>query len=1272
MNYTIVSLIGQGGMGSVYLAEHKYIKQQKVAIKVINKNMVNDFTREKLKEEAEHLASLNHPNIVHFLDYHIDEGGNIYLIMEYAEGLTLDRYIKEVSGLIVESRICPIFEPILDAVEYAHHGRKDKCIIHRDIKPANIVIDKDGQPKILDFGIATIVKRDTTVSDNMVMGTPSYMSPEQVKGEHLDERSDIYALGVVLHQMLTGRAPYDTTTLNEHEINERVVNEPLPRLQTYYKYISDKMQKVVDKATAKNREDRYQSCAEFKKALHNAVYPPKIARGVWVAAALAVVVVLGGTLWWWDYNRLKVRYYKDYVEQWGVPQGIGKLSADEMSHRNTTYRLEYRQRKLRRMSLVNGHGKIADHHDSEHMERSSDMQFYYGDNGKLTYVKILDRSGRVLYKKAYNDKLNTVIFQYDDENGTEFVLNANTLAFLKDPFANNAESSKGRISRYLLTYDDRGYVTKLEYAGVYNVKVGDAEGIFARAFKHDDKGRVIEECYLGYDGQPKATKGGLGIKRHAFAENDDWTETAYYTVDGKQSTDASGVPIVKLEYDKYGNRIKESYVNAQGELVLRTDVKSSGFVYKYNEWGDRVSQSYFGLDGKPCYGTDGLAKADWKFDDNGYVCEIAYFDVDGNPCMTTNGIARFVCRNDEHGNQLEQLYYDLNGELTLCSEGYARMVRKYNSQGVLTEEIAYGTDGTPVLRKDGTAGYRVTLNEKGMTEVLLCLGVDLEPVLCNEGYVSWRQEFDVRGNRTRIVFCQADCTTPMMQPEGYAGWKQIYDENGNVVEQSYFNDKNESCEDVNGVHRWVATYNDRGDCLSYRNYGLDGELVLQDGKAGEDYQFDERGNLLETKPIGVDGKPSSAYLIIRYKYDDHDNVVEEALFRANGKPGLNADNFHKRLSTYNNRNQVIERRYYGTDGKLINYKEDRFAIERCEYDDRGYVVLVAYFGKDEKPVACQAGWASSKAELDAQGRSVRQFFYDAKGKPTNPSKKIPEEFYKYDQWGNQNYMAAADGNGKLIDNPQTGWCIRRQVYDLRGNLLEEAYFNKKDRPVASKTIGCHKVKAVYNAAGDRTELSYFNADGSPSNGLYGYHREVDMYNDKRQLLSMAIYDAKGRATNGTAGFHRVDLTYNVDGVAVTRKYYTTAGALVVMQRWNGSEWVNVEQKPASVPSTSASSGNQGNWKQLVANMNKELPLDLGDEGKGLIIDSFKVTGSEACELVFKLPWSKYEISTSDLSTYSAAVEMFIDKMKSENLPSSVDIEGVLYDSKGRILYKVER
>ena len=106
LNYKIVSLIGSGGMGSVYLAEHKYIATQKAAIKVIKGDMVNDFTRASLKAEAQHLSSLNHQNIVRFLDYHIDDTGNIYLIMEYAEGMSLDKYIKKVTGLIVEEKIC--------------------------------------------------------------------------------------------------------------------------------------------------------------------------------------------------------------------------------------------------------------------------------------------------------------------------------------------------------------------------------------------------------------------------------------------------------------------------------------------------------------------------------------------------------------------------------------------------------------------------------------------------------------------------------------------------------------------------------------------------------------------------------------------------------------------------------------------------------------------------------------------------------------------------------------------------------------------------------------------------------------------------------------------------------------------------------------------------------------------------------------------------------------------------------------------------------------
>lgn len=278
LNYRIISLIGRGGMGDVYLAEHVVIRNEKVAIKIIKSNMVNDFTRRLLRDEAEHLAGLKHANIVSFNNYHTDAAGSIYLVMEYADGHNLENYIKKVSGLIVEDKIGPMFEPILDAVGYAHR----KKVLHRDIKPANVVITSEGVPMILDFGIAQIIKDQNDDNDtHFIMGTPAYMSPEQVRGEHLDERSDIYSLGVLLHHMLTGCCPYDTHSLSEAEINAKVTGEPLPRMRTFYKYVSDELQVVVDKATAKNPAERYPTCEEFKRELHETLYPQK--RASWLS-----------------------------------------------------------------------------------------------------------------------------------------------------------------------------------------------------------------------------------------------------------------------------------------------------------------------------------------------------------------------------------------------------------------------------------------------------------------------------------------------------------------------------------------------------------------------------------------------------------------------------------------------------------------------------------------------------------------------------------------------------------------------------------------------------------------------------------------------------------------------------------------------------------------------------------------------------------------------------------------------------------------------------
>ena len=291
LNYQLIRLLGRGGMGEVYLARNKNIEQY-VAVKALHPKYANNpMIRSRFKQEAVMLNSLNHPNIVKFLNFVENEYG-VLLIMEYVEGQTLEDFIMKKNGLIVEKKAYPIFTEILNAFSYAHqHG-----IIHRDIKPSNILLDRNGHVKIMDFGIAQIISEvnEKTIG-GMAMGTPAYMSPEQVFGQPLNQRSDIYSLGVLFHQMLTGRAPYDSTTMSEMEIKGHVVNEKLPRMKNYYPYISDGMQQVVDKATAKKPEGRFATCDEMFRAVKNVLAPEQKSRTpLYMAAAVVVLCLLIG------------------------------------------------------------------------------------------------------------------------------------------------------------------------------------------------------------------------------------------------------------------------------------------------------------------------------------------------------------------------------------------------------------------------------------------------------------------------------------------------------------------------------------------------------------------------------------------------------------------------------------------------------------------------------------------------------------------------------------------------------------------------------------------------------------------------------------------------------------------------------------------------------------------------------------------------------------------------------------------------------------------
>lgn len=264
-HYRIEKLLGEGGMGSVYLA--KDLKNNRlVAIKSLFSHLALQPTvLERFRHEASTMAGLHHLNVVQLHDF-IDNDG-LYLVMEYVEGEELSDYI--IRKPIAWEQAVEMFLQILDAVSYAHR----RGIIHRDLKPSNIMISKTGVVKVLDFGVAKLIDETspTLTRTGAKIGTVLYMSPEQIKGQPVDIRADIYSLGVTFFQMLTGESPYNLEQQNEFDISLCIVNNPLPRIQLTNNQLPEALQEIIDKATAKNPSDRYQSCYELAEALHTII-----------------------------------------------------------------------------------------------------------------------------------------------------------------------------------------------------------------------------------------------------------------------------------------------------------------------------------------------------------------------------------------------------------------------------------------------------------------------------------------------------------------------------------------------------------------------------------------------------------------------------------------------------------------------------------------------------------------------------------------------------------------------------------------------------------------------------------------------------------------------------------------------------------------------------------------------------------------------------------------------------------------------------------------
>ena len=264
--YRLDKKLGEGGMGEVWKGFHVVLERE-VAIKFLLPEIAKDKEAyQRFILEAKAVSKVKHPGVVEIYDMDITEDGEPYIVMEYLEGKELVELIKEQKQLD-EEQICNIMIQVAQCLIEVHK----QGIIHRDLKPENIFLLNDGGIKILDFGIARVKSQAKRITKTgRLIGTPYYMSPEQVKGMEVDERSDIYSLGVIMYEMFTGKVPFEGETV--HEIIAKILSFKYTPINKIRNEVKGGLDKVIEKAMAQDKEERFQNCTELVDALKSVLH----------------------------------------------------------------------------------------------------------------------------------------------------------------------------------------------------------------------------------------------------------------------------------------------------------------------------------------------------------------------------------------------------------------------------------------------------------------------------------------------------------------------------------------------------------------------------------------------------------------------------------------------------------------------------------------------------------------------------------------------------------------------------------------------------------------------------------------------------------------------------------------------------------------------------------------------------------------------------------------------------------------------------------------
>jgi hypothetical protein len=818
------------------------------------------------------------------------------------------------------------------------------------------------------------------------------------------------------------------------------------------------------------------------------------ARLVALVCGSAALLLIGGILgYWFGFRREHAEYFKDFVRVYGVPKGIGPLTARQIQHRPSSLKITTRgifgNPPVIRMESVDAAGRLANDSNIEtDFEATSGAQalgearweYVYDNADHIAAEVAFDRDGKRLRSTIYSpydarDKEHRTAYMINGEGSPHMVEDTTGGGSAWDPLKSCAEYIR-------FDYSAQGYEAGMHYLDRVGRPTPGRDGAYILEREFDDVGHVISLMSKYRDGRRMNDRTGNATMRYTYNASGD--------VEREEALDAAGVPVnlrsgdamwqlQVSKYDAVGNAVVYGYQLADGRPGK--DYHGCTIERETSDLqGRAVAVECLDEEANAAVTTGGYSTYRIQYDENGRNAEYTYFDAEGKSSTGYSGAFREALRYDQLGHEVEFALYSADSQPVAGTLGFHKRISTYEGQHKVKTEYL-DVAGKPVATTDGKYAADIQrFDPSGNALLETYLGVDGRPVKSAWGYATKRATFDSCGRETEARFLDEKSQLSKL-PDGYAVIKREFDDDGNLAAESFFDETERPVRTQYGYARETSEYNHNRQRTEEDFFDQQGRSVsLREGYATLLRKYDDHNLLVEESYLGLQGQPvmcSSGWAAVRYVYNSHGQEIEETYLGIDGQPLMLKDGYATHLRRYDARDVLVEESYLGPRREPVMSKEG-WARATDVYDLDARTRETIYFGTDDQPIMSKQGYAIVLRRYDERRFLIEESYFGPRREPV-----ISKQGWARAAYARTPSLRATEVTYFGTDNRplllKEGYAKLYLRFDERDNALEKAFFGLSDEPAVSKEEHFHRMTRVLDKQGNVMEVAYFGTDDGP-------------------------------------------------------------------------------------------------------------------------------------------------------------------------------------------------